>query len=325
MTLPTVSVVIPAYNVEAYLADGVESCLGQGYGGLKEVLIVDNGSTDGTLGLAQALARRDPGRVRVMQELRKGASAARNCGLNQAMGDWIQFLDADDYLLPGKLERQARMVAEHGGDGSGMVWGAFVRLSAQEARLKRLPTIPPFLALLRGDYDCGITSSNLWSREMTRAVGGFPENATSSQETTLIFRLLKACPRVLRDALPGAMVRVRTDGQQISDPRNESRKVVNFFELRKEILRYLGEGDRKGWMGDVGARRRLFWTLLPRLTGNAGDNREYRVAAVEALLQWLYRPGIVGRLPGARLRFEVLRWWGPCRYQLLKWRHGWRG
>jgi teichuronic acid biosynthesis glycosyltransferase TuaG len=98
--MPAVSVIIPAYNAEAFLARAIRSVEAQDFPDL-EVVVVDDGSTDGT-----AEAVREFGRVRFVGRPHQGAAAARNCGLDEADGEYVAFLDADDEWLPGKLARQ---------------------------------------------------------------------------------------------------------------------------------------------------------------------------------------------------------------------------
>ena len=99
---PHISVVIPTYNSAAYLPEAIESALAQTLPPL-EVIVVDDGSTDGT----DVVAARFVGRVRWIRQENAGVSAARNRGIAESTGDWIAFLDADDTWLPTKLERQA--------------------------------------------------------------------------------------------------------------------------------------------------------------------------------------------------------------------------
>ncbi len=96
---PRLSVVIPVYNVEKYLARCLESVLSQEVRDM-EILCVDDGSTDGSLEILKDYAARDS-RVRVVAQENRGVSAARNAGLDIAQGEWISFVDGDDELLPG--------------------------------------------------------------------------------------------------------------------------------------------------------------------------------------------------------------------------------
>src|SRR5690242_5053753 len=108
MERATVSVIIPAYNSERYIADALRSVLAQTYMP-QEIIVVDDGSSDGT---ARAL---DPFRstIRYIYQKNRGEPAARNTGMREAKGDYIAFLDADDLWLPEKLDLQMTYLAAH--------------------------------------------------------------------------------------------------------------------------------------------------------------------------------------------------------------------
>ncbi|MEX1027955.1 MAG: glycosyltransferase [Candidatus Paceibacterota bacterium] len=97
----SVSVVIPCYNGARFLKETLASVLAQSHRPL-EVLVVDDGSTDGSAEIAEAF----PDPVRVLRQSNRGESVARNRGMNEATGEWIAFLDADDVWKPEKLKRQ---------------------------------------------------------------------------------------------------------------------------------------------------------------------------------------------------------------------------
>lgn len=98
---PTVSVVIPAYNAERFLAEAIESVLAQEYEPI-EIIVVDDGSTDGTAAVAQGYAHA----VTCVRQPNGGIGAARNRGVEAASGELLAFLDADDLWAPGRLRRQ---------------------------------------------------------------------------------------------------------------------------------------------------------------------------------------------------------------------------
>ena len=99
---PKVSVVIPCYNCIDYLEESVRSVLAQTLREL-EILIVDDGSTDGSGALADSLAAQDD-RIRVIHQKNGGLPVARNSGIDAACGEYIAFLDADDLVLPNAYE-----------------------------------------------------------------------------------------------------------------------------------------------------------------------------------------------------------------------------
>ena len=98
---PLISVVIPVFNGERFLREAVQSVLDQKYAPL-EIIVVDDGSTDGTANVARSL----PATVRFLHQANQGPAAARNRGIEHAQGDLIAFSDADDLWPPAKLELQ---------------------------------------------------------------------------------------------------------------------------------------------------------------------------------------------------------------------------
>lgn len=108
MTTPRVSIVIPAYNARRTIADAIDSCLAQTYTDF-EIIVIDDGSTDGTADLLAARYSGEP-RLRVIRQANSGVSAARNAGILAARGEFVHFLDADDILMPTKLEASLKIV-----------------------------------------------------------------------------------------------------------------------------------------------------------------------------------------------------------------------
>jgi len=107
MPAPSISVVIPTHNHAGFLPAAVGSVRSQGWPGI-EIIVVDDGSTDGTGRVLDELAGDD---LRVLRQPKAGAAAARNRGIAESRGDWVAFLDADDYWLPGKLAAQMSALA----------------------------------------------------------------------------------------------------------------------------------------------------------------------------------------------------------------------
>ena len=107
--MPRVSVIIPTYNRASLVQEAVASVLAQTYRDF-ELLVVDDGSTDGTLEALASFA----GEIRVLSlPVRRGVSGARNAGIAAAQGEWLAFLDADDLWLPEKLARQMAFMEAH--------------------------------------------------------------------------------------------------------------------------------------------------------------------------------------------------------------------
>jgi glycosyltransferase involved in cell wall biosynthesis len=102
-----VSVIVPAFNAERYLGEAIKSALAQRYDPI-EIIVVDDGSTDGTRALAEGFG--PP--VRAIFQPNTGPGAARNRGVDAACGTWLTFLDADDLWLPGTIARRLAALAE---------------------------------------------------------------------------------------------------------------------------------------------------------------------------------------------------------------------
>jgi glycosyltransferase involved in cell wall biosynthesis len=116
---PLVSVVTPAYNVEKSIARTLESVLSQTYRNI-EVLVINDGSTDGTVAVAESFARKDS-RVKVLHQANLGLPAARNCGIRSARGEFIAPIDADDIWNEEKVQAQVECF-QRSDDSVGLVY-----------------------------------------------------------------------------------------------------------------------------------------------------------------------------------------------------------
>lgn len=135
MNYPLVSILIPCHNAEKWLAETLTSAINQTWQST-EVIVVDDGSTDNSLAIARKFQSNT---VKVFSQANQGASAARNLALQQAQGDFIQYLDADDLLSPRKIEQQMKLLQQN---SSGYVAsGAWTRFynDISEAAFKPQP------------------------------------------------------------------------------------------------------------------------------------------------------------------------------------------
>ncbi|MFL5240823.1 MAG: glycosyltransferase family 2 protein [Gemmataceae bacterium] len=119
---PLVSILIPAYNAEKYLADTLRSALAQSWPA-KEIIVIDDGSKDNTLAVARAF---ESANVKVIAQENRGQSATENHALEASQGELLEFLDADDLLSPDKIATQVRRLCEEGFDCMAACrWGRF--------------------------------------------------------------------------------------------------------------------------------------------------------------------------------------------------------
>jgi glycosyltransferase involved in cell wall biosynthesis len=170
-----ISVVIPAYNAENWIAETLGSVLAQTYRQL-EILIVDDGSTDRTVACAEFFLRNSPLPYQIIRQQNAGAAAARNRGWKLAKGDWIQFLDADDLIDPKKIELQATTILNV--PSTDLVYSDWQKLiwldGSWRAHDQRRPRIKSdALADLLSDRNFLQLGCMLVRRGVVEAVGGF--------------------------------------------------------------------------------------------------------------------------------------------------------
>lgn len=227
--------VIPCYNVADVVGRAVESALNQTLRPT-QIICVDDGSSDETWQVLQSLERRSEGSVYALTGPNAGAPAARNRGLAEATGEYVQFLDADDALDPSKFERQTQLANKSGAD---LIAGAsrWVRLDGRVAD-KGLGGPNPWLALI--NRRLGITSANLWRRTAVIDAGGWNEAWDSSQETELMARMLRQGAKVDYDHTPSATIYEREGS--ISHGADVS-SLERHVRLRVEALEYLRRGS----------------------------------------------------------------------------------
>ena len=108
MTKPKISVIIPVYNGERFLVQTIDSVISQTYSPL-EIIVVDDGSTDSSKDILKSFGSK----IDVISKINGGVSSARNRGIQQARGDWIAFIDADDFWDPKKLELEVLAISNY--------------------------------------------------------------------------------------------------------------------------------------------------------------------------------------------------------------------
>lgn len=184
-----VSVIMPSYNAEPYLEEAVASVMGQSYPAV-ELIIVDDGSTDGSVALAEHLIEAHPGRIRLFRQQNQGPYPARNLGMEHARGEFIAFLDADDWWTLDCIEKLHAALAASNAALAYCGWqnvGAVHRSNA--------PYVPP-------DYEQGdkaeqfLRAASPWPihaaltrSEVLRKVGGFDTHWRTCMDYDLWLRI----------------------------------------------------------------------------------------------------------------------------------------
>src|SRR5215831_7881699 len=194
MSSRLVSILVPAFNAEKWIADAIDSAVKQTWP-RKEIIVVDDGSRDATLSIAQRCSSKE---VKVVSQENQGAAAARNRAYSLCQGDYIQWFDADDLLGPDKIARQ--MGAVERGEGShtllSSAWGTFMY---RPRRAHFVPTplwcdLTPTEWLFRkmGQNLHMQTATWLVSRELTEAAGRWNTRLLGDDDGEYFCRVLLA-------------------------------------------------------------------------------------------------------------------------------------
>jgi len=297
---PLVSVVVPAFNAESTIAMTLQSVISQTYSNV-EIVLVDDGSTDGTADIVARLRSRNVP-IRYEYQPNRGVAAARNLGIAVARGEFIATLDADDLWHPAKLQRQVERMIEAGSD-TAMVYSWCSWVDENGKTIAYAPpkavegAILPYLCL--GDIVLSC-SNGLFRTDALRAIGGFDETlrARGAQgcEDWKLYMEIGARHRiaVVRDYL----VRYRRSSRSMSEnylQMMRSHRLVE-VEFRSRFPQY----DRQLLAGRIklsrslamrAARRRQLGATLKLMAGYPDPSLCFLVqstaAALRLLPKWL--------------------------------------
>lgn len=277
---PAVSCIIIFLNEERFLAEAIGSVLAQDYGSW-ELLLVDDGSTDGGAAMARAYAAQHPERIRYLQHAggaNLGMSASRNLGLAGARGRYVGFLDADDVWLPEKLTEQVAIL--EGRPDVGMVYGRtllwnswqssgtprtldhFCDLGAPPETVVEPPGL--LVQLIENRFQTPTTCNALVRRAVTDAVGGFEPAFRGMFEDQVFFMKVCLGQRVYVASRCWAKYRQRDDSHTA-----QADKVGQVAESRARLLAwletYLEQRDVNSPPVWTALRREQFALRSPRL------------------------------------------------------------
>ena len=248
MSKPLVSILIAAYNAQEWLAETLESAVGQSWS-RKEIIVVDDGSRDRTGDIAREFASKG---VKLLRQENAGLCAGVNTAYQQCQGDYIQFLDADDLLAPDKIERQ--IAALHEGDSRRLLlsspWAPFYYRTrgARFVRNSFWEDLSPVEWLLRKMSEGTHMQNATWlvSRELTEAAGPWDTSLHYDQDGEYFARVLLAS--VGTRFVSGTGIFYRDTGtNRISYIGNSDKKKDSLFrsmKLHMQYLRSLEDSDR---------------------------------------------------------------------------------
>ena len=240
MTPPLVSILIPAYNAEHWLSDTLESAVNQTWPN-KEIIVVDDGSKDGTCSIAEQFSRRG---VRLERQANQGAAAARNKAFSICSGEYIQWLDADDLLAPDKIETQMK-AAQECESGRTLLSGAWARFIYRPTKARFVPSslwsdLKPAEWLLRKLEENLYMQTGSWlvSRELTEAAGPWDTRLLGDDDGEYFCRVLLASSGTR--FVSKAKIYYRVSGAaSLSYIGSSSRKLEAQFLSSKLHIKYL--------------------------------------------------------------------------------------
>jgi glycosyltransferase involved in cell wall biosynthesis len=245
---PLVSILIPAYSSERWIAQTLQSALAQTWP-RTEIIVVDDGSADRTLAIARQFAS---GRVKVISQDNQGASGARNTAFSLAQGDYIQWLDADDLLAPDKVHKQVEAL-DRGESKRTLLSGAWAYFSYRPRAAKFSPTslwcdLSPTEWLVRklGQNLHMQTDNWLVSRELSTLAGPWDTRLKRDNDGEYFCRVILASDGIR--FVPEARSYYRKVGYQsvsyigLSDAKLES--LLLSLQLHVQYLRSLEDSER---------------------------------------------------------------------------------
>jgi glycosyltransferase involved in cell wall biosynthesis len=300
-----VSILIPAFNADEWIADTIRSAISQTWE-RKEIIIVDDGSTDQTLAIARQFASKD---VKVVTQKNQGASGARNNALSLSQGDYIQWLDADDLLASDKITRQMTVVESHE-DRSMLLSSAWGRFIYRANRAKFVPTrlwcdLSPVEWLIRkmGENLQMQPATWLVSRGLSNAAGPWNTQLHVDNDGEYFCRVLLASKGVR--FVPEARTYYRMSGFR--------------------CVSYIGSSNRKLEAKALAMRLHVGYLL------SLEESPRVRKACIQYIQDWLSyfhpnRPDLVEELVqmaaelGGSIRLPSLSW----KYSFLRQLFGWK-
>ena len=292
---PLISILIPAYNSQEWIADTIESATAQTWP-KKEIVVVDDGSSDQTLEIARHFATKN---VKVVTQPNQGAAAARNSAYSLCQGDYIQWLDADDLLAPDKVENQVRQLGNCRSQRTLLsgAWGYFI----YRTRKAKFSPSSLWSNLTPADWLYRKMSQNLhmqtdnWlvSRELSNAAGPWDVRLWRDNDGEYFCRVILASDGI--EFVPEARSYYRRVGfKSVSYIGKSNKKLESLFlsmKLHIQYLRSLEESTRtrsaclkyiRTWLPEFYPYRMDIVGQLEQMTAELGGQLE------EPRLSWKY-------------------------------------
>lgn len=284
---PLISVIMPCYNAARFVEESVASIFGQTYPNF-ELIVIDDGSDDDSVAILHSLIQRRAGHIQLLHQDHRGPYPARNLGLRHARGDFVAFLDADDYWRNDFLEKMHAKLIRYNMDWVYCGWQNFGNFTRNTQ-----PYIPSKYE--NGDMAAEFLRSCPWpihaaliKRSVINTVGGFSERRFTSMDYDLWLRIFAVTRKML--LVPEVMAFYRWHGNQIS--KKVWIQVMDAYFVRKDFIdnypdqvSHIGQSGlvdltdgyilrmayRAYWDRDLFTAKQLFRYSLPRHAWKRAD------------------------------------------------------
>lgn len=302
---PLISVIVPVYNVEAFLRPCADSLLNQSYKNL-EILLVDDGSTDGSPSICDEYAAKDP-RVRVIHKENGGLSSARNAGMDAANGVYIAFLDSDDGISPRFIELLLAADADVAQCG-------FSRFSTLDTQARFRSCSPRDMALqMHADASgaCTVVWNKLYRRSVLEGLR-FPEGKQHEDEFFTWRALWQANSCAVTDA---ALYYYRPRAGSIMAGGFSERSLDAVDALRQRADFYRAQGDMPLAILAEAAHCHRLRALMPGIRKELPAQYPARRKALRQSYRAVLRSPFAGKKKKLSLSLQML---SPRLYQRMK-------
>lgn len=323
MDSPKISVIVPVYKAEAYLRKCLDSIAGQTYRNL-EIILVDDGSPDNCGAICDEYAARD-GRFVVIHQENGGVSTARNAGLAAATGDWIGWVDSDDWIEADMFEYLLTNALEYDADiavcGRYEVYGKKKTLRSFQ-KTECLDRLSGLKLLLENDLMQNYLWDKLWRRELFQSIF-FPVGRTF-EDIAVMHRLFERADRVLclpeakyyylqreNSIVASSSIKNRLNYFYASKGRYEEMK-EHWPELEETLLSQCAAAAIGVWCGYLKNPRQMRKEVLPQLREISDFCTPYAKRAGDFV-----GVGLAGRLVLALVRYT--NWWAFAISGLVGW------
>lgn len=237
---PLVSILIPCYNAERWIEQAITSALNQTYENI-EVIVVDDGSTDRSLEIIKSFRQQ----IYWETSSNRGGNVTRNRLLALSKGSWLQYLDADDYLLPDKVARQVEFIKQN--SDTDIVYSPSI-IQHHYKQPDKTNKIDQAILPIPQPHDSWIllarwylpqTGSPLWRKQAIINVGGWRENQPCCQEHELYLRLLQGGNKFSYFDYAGSVYRQWSESTVCKQNKRET--YIRRLTITDKLEQYLAE------------------------------------------------------------------------------------